>query len=147
MHPRDKLIADIIEMQEDIKQKKDAKTQEELAAAKLQDELRDNATKRLGKSKLSSSSSSSSSLSEPPNKKGKFDLHAWNLRAEVMEEKNTQLLAEYVELQKSNIDIQKEQLKTDAENAKARTLEAQNNAKMQDNFAQLITVLMKQKQE
>ena len=46
--------------------------------------------------------------------------------------KNTGLLREYVDLQRSNGELQKEKAKTDAENP---------NAKMQQNFADLISNL------
>ena len=72
MHPRDKLIADIIEMQETIKSKKEAKTKEEIEAASLQQSSRESATNRIS-DKMQSSSS------EPLiRKKSKFNLHTWS---------------------------------------------------------------------
>lgn len=130
MHCKEKLIADVIKMQED--KKYPLKPNKKISSETSQNDLKDKVETTLGKNQLSTS------VSVPD---------ASNLKALSFEKKYNALLNEYS-------GFKEKQMQIDAENARARVLEAknkasevENNAKIHDNFAKLIAALMDQKKQ
>ena len=155
MHEKERLLSDIIDIQEKIEQTKENNQKNAKEKEDLQEKIRKDATKRLRDSQLSSDKSSNSGKS---NKKPKFDFQQWQKDDKDSEEKTLTLLQEIADSQKEARLIDERNAETNriiAENGRmdaetrrmeneTRRMEAQTNSQMQGNMKDLIKELFGQ---